>query len=75
MTPGQCRAARSWLNWSTREAAKRAAVSKTTLIRFEHGENVMYRSVDKIRRTYEKAGIEFNGRIGVIYRKDEEDAD
>ena len=75
MTPGQCRAARSWLDWSILATAQRAGISKTTLTKFERGGNITYRSLDKIRRVFEAAGVEFRGRIHVTYRRadDEED--
>ena len=67
MTPGQSRAARSWLRWSLTTAAKNAGISRTTVTRFESNISVVYASVDKLRRAYERAGIEFNGRIHVTY--------
>jgi len=70
MTPGQCRAARCWLRWSAKATAERAGISKTTVIRFEHGENVLYQSVNKLRHVFESQGIEFVGRTGVHYEKD-----
>ncbi len=73
MTPGQCRAARSWLDWSILATAKRAKISKTTLTKFERGGNITYRSLDKIRRVFEAEGMEFRGRIHVIYRGAEEE--
>lgn len=71
MTPGQCRAARSWLGWSTRETAERAGVARATLVRFEGGFDVRYSSMDKIRKTFESAGIEFQGRTHVVRRGEE----
>ena len=73
MTPGQCRAARSWLAWNMTETARRAGISRTTLVKFEKGGNINYRSLDKIRRAFEAEGMEFRGRIHVIYRGAEDE--
>ena len=72
MTPGQSKAARSWLGWSFETAAAKAGIAKSTLVRFEKGENVMHRIVLSLERAYTEAGIEFQGKIGVIYRKGRE---
>ena len=69
MTPGQCRAARSWLKWSVRHTAKMAGVSKNSVVRFEGGENVMHRTVLNLKHAFEKSGIEFEGNIGVFLRE------
>ncbi len=69
MTPGQSKAARTWLGWSQDTAAQKAGIAKSTLVRFEGGENVMHRVVVSLERAYEAAGIEFQGKIGVIYRQ------
>ena len=73
MTPGQSKAARSWLGWSMELAAKKAGIAKSTLVRFEKGESVLYRVVVSLERAYEAAGIEFQGRIGVVYRRGDQD--
>ena len=70
MTPGQCRAARSWLAWTVTDTARAAGVARGTLIKFEKGGNINYNSLDKIRRAYEREGIEFRGRIYVIHHGD-----
>ena len=70
MTPGQCRAARSWLRWSIRYTAKMAGISKNSLVRFEAGENVMHRTVLKLKTAFEKAGIQFEGNVGVFLRQE-----
>ena len=67
MTPGQCRAARSWLRWSTRITAEKSGVSRSTLVRFESGQDVLYSKVDQLRKTFETAGIRFVGRTVVEY--------
>ena len=68
MTPGQCRAARSWLKWSTRKTAKESGVARATLVRFENGRDVMHSSVTRLRKTFEAAGVEFSGNFTVTYR-------
>ncbi len=69
MTPGQSKAARTWLGWSQDTAAQKAGIAKSTLVRFEKGENVMLRVALSLEKAYTEAGIEFQGRIGVIYHK------
>ncbi len=71
MTPGQCRAARSWLNWSIRKTAAAARLDKSTVVRFEKGGRVMYDTVTKLQDAFETAGIEFSGRTGVNYRREQ----
>ena len=75
MTPGQSKAARSWLGWTFEAASAKAGIAKSTLQRFEKGENVMHRTVLSLQRAYEAAGIEFQGRIGVIYHKADDGED
>lgn len=71
MTRGQCRAARSWLRWSTRTTAEKSGVSRSTLLRFESGQDVLHSNVDRLRKTFEDAGIRFVGRTGVEHEKDD----
>lgn len=73
MTPGQSKAARSWLGWSMDKAAAEAGIAKSTLVRFEKGENVMHRIVLSLEKAYTAAGVEFQGKIGVIYRQADSD--
>ena len=40
-----------------------------TAARIVFGEMVMHRVVQSLVKAYTEAGIEFQGRIGVIYRK------
>ena len=73
MTRGQCRAARSWLGWSTRELAARAGIGESTVKRFELGNDIRYSSAQKIRETLETAGIVFEGKLVVRLRGEESD--
>lgn len=68
MTPGQCRAARSWLKWSTRKTSQESGVARATLVRFENGRDVMHSSVTRLRKTFEAAGVEFSGNFTVTYQ-------
>ena len=70
MTPGQSRAARSWLEWSLERAAAEAGVGKSTVYRFERGKSVLHIKVLALERAYEAAGIEFVGKHGVHLRRE-----
>lgn len=60
LTPGQCRAARAWLNWSAQVLADRANVHRITVQKFEGGKtNLIPATALQIRSTFEVAGIEF----------------
>jgi predicted transcriptional regulator len=60
VTPRGSRAARSWLNWSQTELAKRAKVSLSTIRDYETGKREpIPNNVEAIRRAIEDAGIEF----------------
>lgn len=74
MTRGQCRAARSWLGWSTRELATKAGVGESTVKRFEQGKDVRYSSAQKIKEALEAAGIVFEGKAVVRLAVPEEEA-
>jgi DNA-binding transcriptional regulator YiaG len=72
LTPGQCRAARAWLNWSAKQLADRAKVHRMTVQRFEAEESSpIAATVQLIRDALEDAGIEFVGEHGVHFRKPE----
>ena len=71
MTAGQCRAARSWLDWSIRKTAAQARLDKSTVVRFERGNRVMHDTVLKLQGAFEAAGIEFEGKTGVHLRREE----
>lgn len=59
ITISQCRAARAMLGWSAADLANGAVVGVMTVHRFEGGETVRQSSIDKIRRAFEAAGVEF----------------
>ena len=42
-------------------------MSRSTLVRFESGQDVLYSKVDRLRKTFETAGIRFVGRTVVEY--------
>ncbi|MDJ0945687.1 MAG: helix-turn-helix transcriptional regulator [Kiloniellales bacterium] len=71
MTPGQSRAARSWLGWSIRKAAAEAGLSKSTVVQFEKNRPVMLETMTKLQAAFEAAGIEFSGKTAVHYRGEE----
>ena len=68
VTPLQSRQARASLQIGVRELAKMAKVSVSTVVRFEAGQELKERTVDALRDTFEKAGIEFIGKRGVRLR-------
>jgi predicted transcriptional regulator len=68
VTPLQSRQARASLQIGVRELAKMAKVSVSTVVRFEAGEELKERTVDALRDTLEKAGVEFIGKRGVRLR-------
>jgi DNA-binding transcriptional regulator YiaG len=60
MTPGQCRAARAWLNWSQQDLAAKAQVSPGTILDFEGGRRVPHpNNLRAIRRVLEEEGVGF----------------
>ena len=73
MTPAQCRMARAALQLGVRDLASAAAVSPTTITRFERGEAAYPRTLAAIRAALEAAGVEFiaenGGGAGVRLRK------
>jgi DNA-binding XRE family transcriptional regulator len=65
-TPAQLRAARALLNWSRSELASNAGVSEQTIHRLENGLNEPeVKTQIVLRRSLERAGIEFQGLDGV----------
>ncbi|PWC33166.1 helix-turn-helix transcriptional regulator [Azospirillum sp. TSO35-2] len=48
LTPGQCRAARGFLDWTQEELAERAAVSRGTIRDFEKGRHALHRSTETL---------------------------
>ncbi|WP_292315272.1 transcriptional regulator [Mesorhizobium sp.] len=59
MNPVQCRMARAALGWGVLDLSKEAKISTQTIVRFERGEALKQSTVDLIRSTFERAGIEF----------------
>jgi transcriptional regulator with XRE-family HTH domain len=60
VTPRGSRAARSWLNWSQTELARRAKVSLSTVRDYETGKREpIPNNIEAIRRAIEDAGIQF----------------
>lgn len=48
LTPGQCRAARGFLDWTQEDLADRAAVSRGTIRDFEKGRHALHRSTETL---------------------------
>jgi transcriptional regulator with XRE-family HTH domain len=75
LTPAQCRAARSLLEWSQDQLAKNAGVGRSTVRDFEKGRRVpLFENLVAIRRALEGAGVEFipaisGAGVGVRLRK------
>jgi transcriptional regulator with XRE-family HTH domain len=66
ISPGQIRAARAFLNWTSRELAQRAKLSVNTIVSTEKGTRApVPLTIDKIAAVLTKAGIEFLGDEGV----------
>ncbi len=64
ITSCQIRAARALVNWSARELAEKSKVGVATVRRMELADNVPSsnaQTLELIRKTLEKAGIEFIG--------------
>jgi transcriptional regulator with XRE-family HTH domain len=60
VTPEQSRAARAWLNWSQRDLAVRANVSKPTVLNFEIGRRIPHRvTLTAMRTALEQGGVRF----------------
>jgi Predicted transcriptional regulators len=58
LTPGQCRAARGFLDWTQDELAERAGLSRSTIRDFEKGRHDLQPgSAQQVVRTLEDAGI------------------
>jgi len=80
MTPGQCRAARAFLDISQPELATAASVGVSTLRDFEAGRRTpMANNLKAIRAEFERRGVRFvdrddSGSLGVLYPEPEKDA-
>jgi DNA-binding XRE family transcriptional regulator len=60
LTPGQCRAARGFLDWTQEDLAERAQVSRSTVRDFEKGRHDLHRSTETmIVMAFRAAGIGF----------------
>ncbi len=59
LTPGQCRAARGFLDWTQDELAERAGLSRSTIRDFEKGRHDLQPgSAQQIVRTLEEGGLQ-----------------
>lgn len=69
----QCKMARTALEWGVRELAKAADVSTHTISRLERGEELRESTLQRVRKAFEDAGMEFipenGGGVGVRFRK------
>lgn len=78
MTPGQCRAARAFLEISQPELATAANVGVSTVRDFEAGRRTpMTNNLKAIQAELEKRGVRFvdeNGACGVLYAGHENSA-
>jgi DNA-binding XRE family transcriptional regulator len=62
ITPGQCRAARALIGWNQGELAKRAGVSRETVIGFESGKRVpIFNNLAAIMMAFMSAGLRLIG--------------
>jgi transcriptional regulator with XRE-family HTH domain len=68
MNVAQCKMARAGLRWSLDDLAAASGISRRTVAKFEGGGKVSAESVETLRATLVKQGVEFaNGgkRMGV----------
>jgi transcriptional regulator with XRE-family HTH domain len=64
ITSDQIRAARGMLNWSRKDLAEQSGLSFASMMRLESFEGVPssnFRTLEAIKNTFEKAGVEFIG--------------
>lgn len=64
ITSGQIRAARALLDWSRSELSDQSGVGLSALMRLESTDGVPgghVKTLDTVRKAFEKAGIEFIG--------------
>ena len=76
ITSDQIRAARGMLNWSRKDLAEQSGLSFASMMRLESFAGVPssnFRTLEAIKNTFEKAGIEFIGTpeegAGVRWKK------
>lgn len=66
LTSWQCRMARAGLRWAVLDLADKARVGKTTIVRFENEQSRSNPSTRAaLRRSFEEAGVTFDGQHGV----------
>lgn len=74
IVPLQCRLGRAALGWGVRDLARKAKVATRTVMRFEHGDELQQKTVDKLQQTFERAGVLFipanGGGPGVRLRQE-----
>jgi transcriptional regulator with XRE-family HTH domain len=64
VTPAQCKAARLLLGWNARNLAEAAMLAAGTVLRFEAAQRpTQARTIDRLRLTLERAGVEFSGDL------------
>ena len=64
ITSGQIKAARALIGWTARDLAAKTDIGFSTLIRLESVEGIPssnVRTLEAIKSTFEKAGLEFIG--------------
>ena len=76
ISPAQCRAARSLLDWSQQKLADEAGVGVVTVRQLEAGTHQpRHATLQVVRRCLEAAGVEFidenAGGVGVRFREPE----
>lgn len=64
MSPIQCQMARVALRWGVRDLARKAAMSQTTVVKFEQGKSVRAATVEAMQKALERAGIMFIAENG-----------
>ena len=76
ITSGQIRAARALLDWSRAQLSEKSGVGVSALMRLESAEGVPgghLKTIELVRVTFEKSGIEFTGtpdfQAGVRWKK------
>src|SRR5215212_2690133 len=70
ITPEQCRRARELLGWNMLDLAEASGVRMVALMRLEEGRKPPAASrVEKVRRAFEEAGVEFLPEDGVRLRE------
>lgn len=57
LTREQVRMARAALDWSVEELARQTGLTTKTIHRYEHGENATIETLERIKATFEAAGI------------------